>query len=61
MERLHCESDSSKRFRMKMHEHAAKHQALVEESYARYKIKNNEYQRQRRQEKWNKQRLNRDH
>ena len=53
MERLHCESDSSKRFRMKMHEYAAHHQALVEESYAKYRIKNDEYQRQRRQEKLN--------
>ena len=46
---------------MKMHEYAAKHQAFVEENYARYKIKNDEYQRQRRQEKWNNLKLKCDH
>ena len=49
------------RFRMEMNEYAAKHQALVEETYARYKINNDEYQRQRRQEKWNNQKLKCDH
>ena len=61
MERLLNESDSSMRFRMKMHEYASKHQALVEETYARYKINNDEYQRQRRHEKWNNQKLKCDH
>ena len=57
MERLLNESDSQMRFRMNMHENAAKHQAPVEETYAKYNIKNDQYQRQRRQDKWNNQKL----
>ena len=47
-----------------MHEYAAKHQVLVEESYARYSVKMDEYLRQRREEKrinWNNRKLMCDH
>ena len=47
-----------------MHEYAAKHAVLVEESYARYSVKMDEYLRQRREQKrinWNNRKLMGDH
>ena len=64
MEQRPNESASSFRFRVAMHEYAAKHQVLVEESYARYSVKMDEYLRQRREEKrinWNNRKLMCDH
>ena len=51
MERLLNESDSSMRFRMQMHEYAAKHQALVEETYAREDVRHEEWLRLRNEQR----------
>ena len=51
MERLPNGPDSSMKFRMKMHEYAAKHQALVEETYARGAAKHEEWLRLRNEQR----------
>ena len=51
MIRLPNESDSSMKFRMKMQDYAAKHQALVEETYARGAAKHEGWLRLRNEQR----------
>ena len=49
--RLPNESEASARFRKIMHEYAVKHQALVEEAYAREAVRQEEWLRLRNEQR----------
>ena len=51
MEQIHYESDSSKRFRIKMHQYAARYQVLVEATFAREAVRHTEWLRLRNEQR----------